>query len=101
MKKIDLYDAVYFLRQCKGVLLEGRFVEPILHELEEEDDNEFLTLEWDDIDEEEGKPYFVQVGFKEGGNWTAGLDGSTLILTNDCGEEERLTLLQEWHPLYK
>lgn len=101
MKTIELYDAVYFLRQCKGVLLEGRFVEPILHELEEDSENEFLTLEWDEIDEDDEKPVFVQVGFKEGGNWTAKLDGCTLILVNDVGEEEHLTLLQEWHPLIK
>ena len=101
MQTIELYEAVYFLRQCKGILLEGRFVEPILHELEEEDDNEFLTLEWDGIDEDEGEPYFVQVGFVEGNNSVAILDGCTLFLINDCGEEERLTLLREWHPEQK
>lgn len=101
MKTIELYDVVYFLRQCKGILLGDVFVEPILYELEDDPENEFLTLEWDDIDEDDAKPVFVQVGFKEGGNWTAKLDGCTLILVNDVGVEEHLTLLQEWHPIIK
>lgn len=101
MKKLDLYDAVYFLRQSKGILLRGKLVEVFLYELEDDPENEFLTLEWDDINEDERKPCFEQVGFKEGDNENVTLEGCTLVLKNDCGKEERLTLLQEWHPLIK
>lgn len=98
---INLYDAVFFLQQCTGVLLEDRFVDPVLYKLEEDPENEFVTLEWDEIDETTGNPSFVQVGFKEGDNETAELCGCFLTLMDDTGKERTLTLLQEWHPLFK
>jgi len=111
MKTIELYDVYYFLKQCEGVLLEGRFLKPTLSEIEDDYSNEFLTLEWEEFvteedvkdGEEEGEPglYQVSVGFKEGDNQTVGLEGAVLTLTNTDGEEEELTLLQEWHPFIK
>lgn len=100
MKTLELYDAYYFLKQCAGVLLEGRFLEPILNEIEDDYSKEFLILSWEDLGED-GEACLVEVAFKEGDNQTIGLSGSTLHLTNSDGEEEELTLLQEWHPLIK
>jgi hypothetical protein len=99
MKSLHLYDACYFLKQCTGVLLEGRFIEPLVSEIEDNYESEFLILEWEDF--QDGQEVVVSVGFKEGDNQTVGLEGSTLTLTNSEGEEEELTLLQEWHPLIK
>ncbi len=99
MKTLELYDAYYFLSQCAGLLLEGRFVEPILSEIEDDYENEFLVLQWEQ--EYEGVLHTVEVAFKEKDNQTVGLEGATLILTNTEGEDEELTLLQEWHPLVK
>lgn len=99
MKSLHLYDAYYFLKQCPGVLLEGRFIEPLVSEIEDNYESEFLILEWEDF--QDGQEVVVSVGFKEGDNQTIGLEGSTLTLTNSDGEEEELTLLQEWHPLVK
>ena len=99
MKSLQLYDAYYFLKQCTGVLLEGRFVEPLLSEIEDNYESEFLVLEWEDT--QDGQELIVSVGFKEGDNQTIGLEGCKLFLTNSDGEEEELTLLQEWHPLVK
>jgi|LauGreDrversion4_2_1035121.scaffolds.fasta_scaffold410074_1 hypothetical protein len=97
MKSLQLYDAYYYLKRCTGVLLEGRFLEPLLSEIEDDYESEFLLLEWEDF--QDGQEVIVSVGFKEGDNQTIGLDGSTLILTNSDGEEEELTLLMEWDPL--
>ena len=99
MKTLELYDAYYFLSRCAGLLLEGRFVEPFLSEIEDNYENEFLVLQWEQ--EYEGVLHTVEVGFKEGDNQTIGLEGATMVLTNTEGEEEELTLLQEWHPLIK
>ncbi len=99
MKTLQLYDAYYFLKQCTGVLLEGRFIEPLLYEIEDEYESEFLVLEWED--HQDGQEVVVSVGFKEGDNQSIGLEGSTLTLVNSDGEQEELTLLQEWHPLVK
>lgn len=99
MKTLQLYDAYYFLSRCAGLLLEGRLVEPILSEIEDDYENEFLVLQWEE--EHEGVLHTVEVGFLEKDNQTVGLDGATLILTNSQGEEEELTLLQKWHPLIK
>lgn len=99
MKTLQLYDAYYFLKQCTGILLEGRFVEPLLSEIEDNYESEFLVLEWEDF--QDGQEVIVSVGFKEGDNQTIGLEGSILTLTSSDGEQEELTLLQEWHPLIK
>jgi hypothetical protein len=99
MKSLQLYDAYFFLKQCTGVLLEEQFIIPLLSEIEDNYESEFLLLEWEDF--QDGQEVIVSVGFKEGDNQTIGLNGSTLILTNSDGEEEELTLLQEWHPLVK
>ena len=97
MKTLELYDAVYFLNQCTAIVLEGRYIEPIVSEVEDDFENEFLVLQWEQ--EHEGLFYTVEVSFKEGDNQTIGIEGSKLFLTNSEGEEEEITLLREWRPL--
>ena len=104
MKTLQLYDAYYFLSRCAGLLLEGRYIEPILSEIEDDYENEFLVLSWEErveVEEDIFQTSIVEVSFKEGDNQTIGLEGCTLTLTNSEGDDEELTLLQEWHPLVK
>lgn len=96
MKDILLHDAYHLIRQCTGVLLEGRFVEPHLFDIEDDYSNEWMTLEW--VEEYDGEELDVVVAFKEGDNQKVVLDGSSLILVNSDGEEEELVLLREWVP---
>jgi hypothetical protein len=96
MSTISLEDARYFLSQCTGVLLEGRFIEPTVFDIEEDYANEWLVLQWDDA---EGEEYgTVSLGFLEGDNQTVLLEGSVMTLIAEDGEEEELTLLREWKP---
>jgi hypothetical protein len=94
--EIPLHDACHLLRQCIGVLLEGRFIEPHLLDIEDDYSNEWLSLQW--VEEYRGEELDVIVGFTEGDNQRVLLDGSSLILVNSDGEEEELILLREWVP---
>ena len=98
-KTVTIYEAYYFLQQSVGILLEGRYLEPILFELDEDPAKEWLHLQWDDMHEDE--MLVVHVAFNEGDNQWVTLKGSNLVLINTDGEEEEITLLQEWHPLVK
>jgi hypothetical protein len=94
--EIPLHDAVHILRQCAGVLLEGRFIEPHLFDIEDDYSDEWLSLQW--TEEYDGEELDVIVAFTEGDNQKVILDGSSLILVSSDGEEEELTLLREWIP---
>jgi hypothetical protein len=94
--EIPLQDAYDLLRQCTGVLLEGRFIEPHLFDIEDDYSNEWLSLQW--VEEYRGEELDVIVSFTEGDNTKVILDGSSLILANSDGEEEELILLREWVP---
>jgi len=96
IRDIPLHDAIHLLRQCSGVLLEGRYIEPHLHETDDEDESEFLSLQW--TEEYEGDELDVVVSFGERDNIKVPLEGSELTLVNTDGEEEVLTLLREWIP---
>ena len=96
MNTISLEDARYFLSQSVGVLLEGRFVEPIVFEIENDYANEWLVLQWDEI--EEGQESIVSISFLEGDNQTVLLEGSRMTIIAEDGEEEELILLKEWIP---
>jgi hypothetical protein len=96
IKDIPLHDAVHLLRQCSGVLLEGRYIEPHLHETEDENSTEFLSLMWEE--EFEDEVIDIVVSFNEGDNIKVPIEGSQLTLVNSDGEEETLTLLREWIP---
>lgn len=100
-KTISVYDTYYFLKQCSGVMLEGRWIEPRLYEIEDEESNIFAELEWEEYDEETKEMVTVLVSFFEGDNENVTLNGSKITLMNDAGQEEELTLLQEWYPLTK
>jgi len=91
MRDILLHDAYNLIRQSAGVLLEGRFVEPHLFDIEEDYSNEWMTLQW--VEEYDGEELDVVVDFKEGDNQKVVLDSSSLILVNSDGEEEELIVL--------
>lgn len=96
MSTISLEDARYFLSQCIGVLLEGRYIEPTVFDIEHDYENEWLVLQWEDKEgENEG---IVSVSFLEGDNQTVLLEGSKMTLIAEDGIEEELTLLREWKP---
>lgn len=96
MNTISIEDAHYFLSQCTGVLLEGRYVEPIVFDIEGDYDNEWLILEWDEFDGENES--VVTVSFLEKENQTVLLEGSKMTLMTPEGNEEEIILLKEWKP---
>lgn len=96
VKEITLRKAFEILQQCTAVILEGRFVEPHLYEIEDEYGNEFMSLQWDE--EYENELLSIAIGFNEGDNLKVPLEGCELTLVNSEGEEETLTLLKEWYP---
>lgn len=93
MKSISLEDAYDLLKQCRAVDLEGRLMEPILFELEEEDKNEFLVLRWEEEYEEDLLD--VEVVFEEGDNQMVEVDKRKLYLVSSDGTQEELILLRE------
>jgi hypothetical protein len=96
MNTISLEDARYFLSQCNGVLLEGRYIEPTVFDIEGDYTNEWLVLQWED--NEGDQEAIISVSFLEGDNQTVLLEGSKMTLTAEDGVEEELTLLKEWKP---
>ena len=94
-KDIPLHDAIYLLRQCSGILLEGRYLEPHLYETDE-GSNEFMSLQWSEEFENEELDFVIS--FNESDNIKVPLEGCELTLVNSDGEEETLTLLREWYP---
>jgi hypothetical protein len=95
IKDIPLHDAIYLLRTCSGVLLEGRYLEPHLYETDD-GSVEFMSLQWSE--EYEGDELDVVISFNEGDNIKVPFEGCELTLVNSDGEEETLTLLREWYP---
>jgi hypothetical protein len=93
MKSISLYDAYCFLQECKVIELEGRYLEPHILSFEEESDNEFLVLQWEE--EYEGDNFIVEVVFEEGDNQMVEIEGRKLYLVNSEGDQEELLLLRE------
>jgi hypothetical protein len=95
IKDIPLHDAIYLLRTCSGILLEGRYLEPHLYETDD-GSVEFMSLQWSE--EYEGDELDVVISFNEGDNIKVPFEGCELTLVNSDGEEETLTLLREWYP---
>jgi len=95
IKDIPLHDAIYLLRTCSGVLLEGRYLEPHLYETDD-GSVEFMSLQWSE--EFENEELDVVISFNEGDNIKVPFEGCELTLVNSDGEEETLTLLREWYP---
>ena len=95
-REISIQDAYYILRQCIGVMIEDRFVEPSIFDIEDDYSNEWLSLQWEE--EYRGEILDVVVAFTEGDNQKVLLEGSELTLVNTDGEEETLVLVREWIP---
>ena len=95
-KDITLRDAYNILRQCIGVMLEDRFIEPSIFDIEDDYSNEWLSLQWEEVFR--GEEVDIVVAFTEGDNQKVFLEGSELTLVNTDGEEETMTLVREWIP---
>ena len=93
MKSIPLYTAYCLLQESRAVDLEGRLLEPHILNYDDQSDNEFLILQWQEqVDEE---TLMVEVVFEEGDNQMVEVDGRKLYLVNTEGDQEELTLLRE------
>ena len=95
-KEISIQDAYHILRQCIGVMLEDRFIEPSIFDIEDDYSNEWLSLQWEE--EYRGEILDVVVAFTEGDNKKVLLEGSEMTLVNTDGEEETIVLVREWIP---
>jgi hypothetical protein len=95
-KEITIRDAYHILRQCIGVMIEDRFVEPSIFDIEDDYSSEWLTLQWEE--EYRGEILDVVVGFTEGDNQKVLLEGSEMTLASTDGEEETIVLVREWIP---
>lgn len=93
MKSIPLYTAYCLLQESRAVDLEGRFLEPHILNYEDQSDNEFLILQWEEQVNEE--TLMVEVVFEEGDNQMVEVDGRKLYLVNTEGDQEELILLRE------
>lgn len=96
VKEITLYQAWAFLKQCPVVCLEGNYIEPSVYELEDDYKNEFLSLTWSEIHDEEELQFIVT--FAEGDNLKCILEGNLLILVSTDGEEEVIEMLTNFYP---
>ena len=77
-------------------MLEDRFIEPAIFDIEGDYSNEWLTLQWEE--EYRGEVLDVVVAFTEGDNQKVLLEGSEMTLVSTDGEEETITLIREWIP---
>ena len=63
--------------------------------VQDDDSNEFMYITWDEeVDDEQ---VTIELSFYEGDNQVAIIDGSTLVLIGNDGEEEEMTLVQEFN----
>jgi len=95
-KEITIQDAYHILRQCIGVMIEDRFVEPSIFDIEDDYSSEWLSLQWEE--EYRGEILDVVVAFTEGDNQKVLLEGSEMTLASTDGEEETIVLVREWIP---
>jgi hypothetical protein len=77
-------------------MLEDRFIEPSIFDIEDDYSNEWLSLQWEE--EYRGETVDVVVAFTEGDNQKVLLEGSEMTLVNTDGEEETVVLVREWIP---
>ena len=99
-QEIPLREAFNILSVCAGVMLEHRFIEPSLVDIESNDDsNEWMSLQWEE--EYRGETIDVIISFNQDDNKVVILEGSEMTLVNTEGEEETFALLREWIPLIK
>jgi hypothetical protein len=93
MKKITLKEAYNILGNASAIIIEDNaVVYPSLYELEDDDTNEFLYVQWDN----EGEGYSLK--FNEGDNQEVKIVGSSIFLydTDAEGEEDhtQITILK-------
>lgn len=94
VKEINLHQAYDLIQQSAAIVLEGRLIEPTLMGVQDDDANEFMYLSWEEeLDDED---LIVELSFFEGDNQVALIDGATLTLITDQGDEEEFTLLREF-----
>jgi len=93
MKQLIPINGVYkILQKCPVVELEGRLLETQIYNFTGDPFNEFLSLSWTDVDEEDNEVHVI-VTFTEGDNEVCMLDGSVLTLKSSEGKvTEELTL---------
>ena len=90
-KKIPLEKAYEILQDCSAVIVDDNVVTyPCLHgsKIENDVNNEFLTLSWDFEDNE------YKFVFNEDGNREVEVVGSSLFLIDIEGETTQLTILE-------
>jgi len=92
MKTITIKEAYQILEDASAIILDGSvLVYPSLSNLEDDDTNEFLYIQWDD----EGEGYNLK--FNEGDNQEVTIIGSSMFLydTDSDAEEDhtQITIL--------
>jgi len=95
-RDISLKQAYSILRQCAGILLEERYIEPTLFDIENDGNNTWMNIHWTEM--YGGEEVYIVVSFIEDDNRTVVLEGSVMTVVNSDGEEEELTLLREFIP---
>lgn len=89
MRTISLQKAFNLLQNCSAVILDQNgLIYPALDEIRNNDENEFMYLEWTD-----SEGYEFNVKFKEENNKEVTIDGITMILKDNEGYESALYLL--------
>jgi hypothetical protein len=84
MKTITLTEAHRILEDASAIILDGSvLVYPALSDLEDDDTNEFLYIQWDD---EDGQEYSLK--FCEGENQEVKVSGSSIFLLDTDAETE-------------
>jgi hypothetical protein len=87
MKTITLTRAHELLTSASAVVIDNVVTYPSLAELEDNPANQFLCLTWDD----EGLEFAVR--FNEEGNAVVNVEGASLWLVDDEGDQAQITLL--------
>lgn len=90
MKTITLKEAYQILQDASAIILDDSvLVYPCLSELEDDDTNEFLYIQWED----EGEGYNLK--FNEGDNQEVKVVGSSMFLydTDSEGEDDHIQII--------
>lgn len=89
MKTITLKEAYSILEEASAVIIDDNTLTyPSLFGIEEDDDNEFLYLSWEDED-----GYIYELFFREKDNKSIQISGSSMFLIDIEGEENQITIL--------
>lgn len=97
MNSISLEEAHHYLSNCRGILLEGRYIKPTVFDIKGDYDHSWLSLAWEEPEEPE--ECVVYLNFLEGDNQTVLIEDSKLTIITEDGDEEEIFLLREWNPI--